>query len=103
MVYFQTKNPNLGIFLRALEWKLMLPIFFEIFYGHLVYVFYGLLKYFSLPFGKFYGHLVILWPYDTLPHFGILYQEKSGNSALELYVPKFRFRERVGLDPLRRT
>jgi hypothetical protein len=28
MVYFQTENPNLGIFWRALDWKL---------YGHLEY------------------------------------------------------------------
>jgi hypothetical protein len=35
MVYFQTKNPNLGKFWRALEWKM------------LVYVFYDHLEYFT--------------------------------------------------------
>jgi hypothetical protein len=45
MVYFQTKNPNLGKFLRALErkmfvyfmviWDILWP--FSIFYGNLVY------------------------------------------------------------------
>jgi hypothetical protein len=32
MVYFQTQNPNLGKFLRALDWKNV-----DIFYGHLEY------------------------------------------------------------------
>jgi hypothetical protein len=31
MVYFQIKNPNLGQFWRALDWKVL------IFYGHLEY------------------------------------------------------------------
>jgi hypothetical protein len=33
MVYFETKNPNSGKFLRALKWKR-----FGIFYGHLKYI-----------------------------------------------------------------
>jgi hypothetical protein len=33
MVYFQTKNPNLGTFLRALHLKLSVYVF----YGHLGY------------------------------------------------------------------
>jgi hypothetical protein len=32
MVYFQTKNPNLGKFWRALDWKN------DTFYGHLEYI-----------------------------------------------------------------
>jgi hypothetical protein len=60
MAYFQTKNPNLGQFLRDLQWKLLVyfmaiwPILrpFDTFNGYLVYVYYN---------------------------FGMLYQEKSGN------------------------
>jgi hypothetical protein len=57
MVYFQTKNPNLGKFWKVLQWK-MLPFFSfilsilrpnVIFYGHFVSTFKGHLVYFS-PF-----------------------------------------------------
>jgi hypothetical protein len=68
MVYFQTKNPNLGKFWRVLQWK-MLVYFFTI---------WSILR----PIGIFYGHLVyfvVIW--YTLPHFGILCQEKSGRSG----------------------
>jgi hypothetical protein len=38
---FQTKNPNLGKFWRALKWKILVPRYilwpFEIYYHHLVY------------------------------------------------------------------
>jgi hypothetical protein len=72
MVYFQTKNPNLGKFWRvlqstilALEWKR-----FGIFYGHLEY---------TVPFGIFtYGHLAIG---DIFHRFGTLCPEKAGNPA----------------------
>jgi hypothetical protein len=45
MVSFQTKNPNLGIFWRALDWKIWIYFMaiwnilqtFGIFYGHLEY------------------------------------------------------------------
>jgi hypothetical protein len=50
MVYFQTKNPNLGKFLRALERKML--IYFM--------VFWNILR----TFGKFYDHLVrfvLIW------------------------------------------
>jgi hypothetical protein len=47
MVYFQTKNPTLSKFLRALEWKML--VYFM--------VIWGILR----PFGIFYGHLVMLW------------------------------------------
>jgi hypothetical protein len=55
MVYFQTKNPNLGKFLTALDWKMLINFMaiwnilwrFGIFYDHLVrfvfiwYIFYS--------------------------------------------------------------
>jgi hypothetical protein len=43
--------------------------------GHFVY--FTSKWYILWPFGKFCGHLV-----QTLPHFGILYREISGNPAL---------------------
>jgi hypothetical protein len=44
MVCFQTKNPNLGKFWRALEWKML--VYFMVIWNIL------------LPFGIFYGRLV---------------------------------------------
>jgi hypothetical protein len=68
MVFLQTKNPNLGIFWKALEC-------FGIFHGFLC--FYGLLVYFIASW-------YILWLFDILfPRFGMLYQYKSGNPVLE--------------------
>jgi hypothetical protein len=66
MVFFQTKNPNLGKFWRAFKWK-MLEYFMAIWnilrpFGIFWYIF---------PFGK----LVIIW--YIFPRFGT--QEKSGN------------------------
>jgi hypothetical protein len=55
MVYFQTKNPNLGIFGRALEWKML------VFFGHLEY--FTAICYILWPFGTFCGHLVYLLPF----------------------------------------
>jgi hypothetical protein len=51
MVYFITKNPNLGKFRRALEWKIL--VYFN---GHLGYItaIWDIL----LPFGINNGHLV---------------------------------------------
>jgi hypothetical protein len=70
MVYFQTKNPNMGKFLRASDWKMFINFTsicnilrtFWVFYDHLV-------------------HIVFLWHIST--GFGIMHQEKSGNPALE--------------------
>jgi hypothetical protein len=60
MVYFNTKNINLGIFWRDLMWKILVN-------------FCGL-------FGIFYGHLVMLWSFGKFfPRYGILYEQKSGN------------------------
>jgi hypothetical protein len=80
------------------------------FYGHLVFLwpfgifmaiwyFYGHLEYFTVilyilwPFGIFCGHLVhfvVIWYilrsfWYIFPRFGMLYQEKSGNPALQVY------------------
>jgi hypothetical protein len=62
MVYFQTKNPNLGQFLRALSLENV-----GIFYGHLEYL---------SDIWKFNDHLVrfvLIW--YIYPNFGIMYQE----------------------------
>jgi hypothetical protein len=43
-----------------------------------------------LQFGIFYGHLVyfvVIW--DIFSRFGMLYQEKSGNPASQVYVLHF--------------
>jgi hypothetical protein len=55
MVYFQTKNPTLGNFLRALDWKML-----DINYGHLKY-FTGIGEV-LFPFGTFSVHLVYFFP-----------------------------------------
>jgi hypothetical protein len=68
MIYFQTKNPYLGKFWRALKWV------------RLVYSFaiWNIL----LPLGTFYGHWAISWQFVIIfPRFGTLCQEKSGNPA----------------------
>jgi hypothetical protein len=61
MVSFQTKNPNLGKFWKALDWKMLIYLMaiwnilqtFGIFYGHLV-------------------HFVFIW--YIFPGFGIMSQ-----------------------------
>jgi hypothetical protein len=67
MVCFQTKNPNLGQFWRALcrlesVYNVLWP--FGIFYRDL---------------GYFVTILYILYSFGTFSGFGIMYQEKSGN------------------------
>jgi hypothetical protein len=57
MVYFQTKNPNLGKFRRVLQRKMSVYIF----YGHCVY--FTAIWYILWPFGIFYGRLVIFSPF----------------------------------------
>jgi hypothetical protein len=68
MVCFQTKNPNLVKFLRALYWKMLI-----------CYVaIWNILR----TFGIFYDqlvHFVFIW--CIFPFFGIMRQEKSGNPA----------------------
>jgi hypothetical protein len=72
MVCFQTKNPNWGKFWRALEWKMLVCIF----YGHLGY--FTVLWCILWPF----GNVVVIW-YILVD---ILCQEKSGNPAVVLAV-----------------
>jgi hypothetical protein len=80
MEYFQNKNPDLGKFRSALQWKMLvyyLAIWsilrlFGIFCGHW-YILRSFGKCILWPFGSFYGHLV------HFSSFGVLYQEKSGN------------------------
>jgi hypothetical protein len=64
MVCFQTKNPTLDKFWRVLQWKMS------------VY-FIG-----TWTILRTFGHLVYFVVF--FPHFGILYQEKSGNPALQI-------------------
>jgi hypothetical protein len=69
MVYFQTKNPDLGKFRRALDRK-MLIYFINI---------WNILR----TFCTFYDHLVhfvSIW--CIFSGFGIMYKEKSGNPGL---------------------
>jgi hypothetical protein len=47
MVFFQTKNPNVGKFWRALDWKTL--VYFMVIWNSL------------RPFGIFYCHLLKLW------------------------------------------
>jgi hypothetical protein len=60
MVYFQTQNPNLGRFWRALEWK-------KLVYLMAVGIYYGQLVYFMQICNLCSGNLV------HFPRFGILY------------------------------
>jgi hypothetical protein len=53
MVYFQTKNPDLGTFWRILQKKRLV-------YSMAVWNILG-------SFGKFCGHLVILWQFGIFP------------------------------------
>jgi hypothetical protein len=66
VVCFQTKQPNLGKFCRALKRKKV-----GIFYGQLEYI--TAFWYILWPF----GNLVAIW-YNSF-HFGISNEEKSGN------------------------
>jgi hypothetical protein len=70
MVYFETRNPNLGNFWSALDLK-MLAYFIPsgIFYGHLGYCIHGHLV-----------HLMFIW--YIFSGFGIMYQDKSGNPGV---------------------
>jgi preprotein translocase subunit SecY len=70
MVSFQTKNPNLGKFWRALDWK-MLIYFMAIW--NIIHT-----------FGIFCNHFVhFLFTLYINFGFGILYQETSGNPDLK--------------------
>jgi hypothetical protein len=70
MVSFQTKNPNLGTFLKTLDGKMF--IYFM--------AIWNILR----TFGKLYDHLVhFLSIWYTFSGFVITYQQKSGNPAAE--------------------
>jgi hypothetical protein len=56
MVCFQTKNPNLGKFLRVLQWKMTV-----IFYGHLVH--FTVFCFILWTFGIVRGNLVYFPPF----------------------------------------
>jgi hypothetical protein len=79
MVYFQTKNPNLGKFFRALDWK-MLICFMAI---------WNILR----TCGIAYDHLVqFLFNGQIFSSFEIVHQEKSGNpesNSARIYGKKF--------------
>jgi hypothetical protein len=77
MVNFITKNPNLGTFLRALQWKT-----FDLLYVKLVH--FMVIWYILWSFGIFYDHLVyfmaiwyILWLFGIfcghLVHFSLFW------------------------------
>jgi hypothetical protein len=70
MVYFQTKNPNLGKFWRVLQWKML--AYFMVIWSIL------------LPICIFRAIWSILWSWFIFPCFGLLYQEKFGNPATGL-------------------
>jgi hypothetical protein len=84
----KTKNPNLGKFWWALDWKTLLCYLaicnilrtFGIFYDHLV-------------------HFVLIW--CIFPGFGITYQEKSGNPGPDPWLWEADFQTtRVFQSPL---
>jgi hypothetical protein len=68
MVYFQTKNPNLGKFWRVLQWTMLVCNGYVVVYCHL--------KYFVAICTSYF---MVIWYMFT--QFGMLYQEKSGNPA----------------------
>jgi hypothetical protein len=72
MVYFQTNNPNLGKFLRVLQWKMLVAVM------AIWSIFWPWVKVPILcNFGILSGHLV------HFSCFGILNQEKSGNPVID--------------------
>jgi hypothetical protein len=75
MICFQTKNPNLGKFWKALYVMENAGIF----YSHLEY--FTVIWYILYPF----VNVVVIW--YILPRFGILCQEKSGNPAGNIQRP----------------
>jgi hypothetical protein len=68
MVCFHTKNPNLGKFWRALDWKMLI---------HFMTI-WNILQTFGI-FYNYLAHFVFIWYIS--PGFGIMYQEISGNPA----------------------
>jgi hypothetical protein len=73
MVYFQTKNPNLGKFWRALELKML--VYFV--------VIWNILRPFDILYGHYVGNVVVIW--HIFHRSGILCQEKAGNPVLDYH------------------
>jgi hypothetical protein len=77
IVYFQTKNPNLGNFLRALDCKLYICMCVHMKYFLSIWnILY--------PFRIFYDHLVhfvFIWYIFPVYYHVCMYREKSGNPA----------------------
>jgi hypothetical protein len=69
MVYFQTKNPNLGKFWTTLDWKMLIYFMAVLEYSTDIW---DILR----QFGTFCVHLV------HFSGFGIMHQVKSGNPGL---------------------
>jgi hypothetical protein len=69
MVYFQTKDPNLGKFGRVLQWNML--------------IYYIVIWSILWPFYIFDGHvLYFMVIYYISPRFCMLCHEKSGNPVL---------------------
>jgi hypothetical protein len=66
MVCFQTKNPNLGKFWSALDWKMFIYFMAT----------WNILWRFGILYDRLV-HFVFIW--YIFSDFGIKYQEKSGN------------------------
>jgi hypothetical protein len=81
MVYFRTKNPDLGKYFRAFDWKI--------------------LKYILWPFGIFYRHLGSL-PNDLWLNFVFLWCILSGfgtyRAPKKSGTPVFERREALSVD-----
>jgi hypothetical protein len=69
MVYFYTKNTNLGMFWRAFEWKML--VYFIPFW------------YILLSFVTFYVHLFILWSIGTFQTVLVCCTKKNLATLLE--------------------
>jgi hypothetical protein len=93
MVSFQTKNPNLGKFWRALDWKMLtyfmaiwnishtFGIFYVNVFVHLVH--FVFIWYILCSFGTFCVHLVhFVFIWYIFSGLGNIHQEKSGNPGM---------------------
>jgi hypothetical protein len=63
---FSNQNYNLGKFSRVLQWKMLVYVMAQV-------VYFTAIWYILWKISALYGHLVYF------SHFGMLYQEKSGN------------------------
>jgi hypothetical protein len=90
MAYFQSKNPNLGKFWRALQWNMLVYLMASLYFYQICIV---------------CGHLVdymVVW--YIFPRFGMMYQEKSGNPDMsrkkdlsKIFLTFFKFTPYVAL------